>query len=202
MLDFVQSDLVDLDDEGKESIAQIAATLSAEANLVWRQDEVNRDRKAGTLAKGVEALQTTFTDYSCIECHKFHDVGEDSAPDLTGYGSYEWLYGFISDPTQERFYGEDGNDRMPAFAEHADSPELNRLSPHDIDMLVRWLRGDDRNLLLKLKKAASSATPETPAPGLATGSDLTETDIDETEGANTAPGATEAKTDPDANTGN
>ena len=35
----------------------------------------------------------------CASCHKFHEHGElGSAPDLTGYGSREWLIGMISNP--------------------------------------------------------------------------------------------------------
>jgi hypothetical protein len=62
--------------------------------------------------------------------------------------SADWLKGIISNPEHERFYGysEGENDRMPAFAKNAEDPEMNQLSPHDLDMLVRWLRHDDREL--------------------------------------------------------
>ena len=44
-------------------------------------------------------------------CHKFGEHGQlGLAPDLTGYGSYEWMMGFVSDPTHERFYRQE-NDR-------------------------------------------------------------------------------------------
>ena len=63
----------------------------------------------------------------CTNCHHFHDEGSlGSAPDLTGYGSREWLIGMISNPEHERFYG-DKNDRMPAFAA-GDNAEQHRLS--------------------------------------------------------------------------
>ena len=62
------------------------------------------------------------------------------APDLTGYASREWLTAFISNPADERFYG-DKNDRMPAFAPHPGDP-ANRLSPEDLAILVSWLRGE------------------------------------------------------------
>jgi hypothetical protein len=40
-----------------------------------------------------------------------------------------------------RFYGK-GNDRMPAFAKNADTDNGNTLTRKEIDLLVRWLRGD------------------------------------------------------------
>ena len=54
-------------------------------------------------------------------------------PDLTGYGSREWMIAFISDPSQERFYGEN-NDRMPSFLSEG------ILTPIEIGLLVDWLR--------------------------------------------------------------
>jgi ubiquinol-cytochrome c reductase cytochrome b subunit len=202
MLDFVQTELAELDDEGKETIAQIAAALSAEANLIWRHEEIARDRETGRLDKGVEALQAAIADQACTDCHKFHELGDEIGPDLTGYGSFEWLYGFISDPTQNRFYGEEGNDRMQKYAEHADDPALNLLSPHEIDMLVRWLRGDDRDLALKLemaKRAAASVAAADSAPE----TEDTETASGEADSTTTEPDANEAATNAaDAKAGN
>ncbi len=158
--DFVESELANLDDQGQKTLAQIAEALSAEANLVWRQDAIAQARASGDLAKGQAALEIAIDSQACTDCHKFHDLGDlGSAPDLTDYGSYDWLYGFIANPMHERFYNEDGNDRMPAFAEHEDNPSLNLLSEHDLDMLVRWLRGDDRDLELKLQQANATAAP-------------------------------------------
>ena len=81
-------------------------------------------------------------EFACVECHKFHGDGEvGSAPDLTGYASREWLTAFISNPADERFYG-DRNDRMPAFALHPNDPTANRISPQELAILVSWLRGE------------------------------------------------------------
>ena len=76
----------------------------------------------------------TFT--SLRSGHKFHDSGEDpTGPDLTGYGSRQWLIDFISNPAHERFYGK-RNDRMPAFGEE------KQLDPRAIGLIADWLRGD------------------------------------------------------------
>jgi hypothetical protein len=68
----------------------------------------------------------------------------------------------IKDPEHERLYGyeEGANDRMPAFS----TPEAQLLTDHEIEMLVRWLRQDDRDLKAKLQhrqkaRAASSPWP-------------------------------------------
>jgi ubiquinol-cytochrome c reductase cytochrome b subunit len=155
--DFVLAELADLSPEQQQQRTLIAAALSAEAKLAAQRDQDAQSARDGTLERGREAVGTAIKDQACTDCHKFHDAGElGSAPDLTGYGSYEWLRAFIADPAHERFYREDGNDRMPRFASNADNPQQNLLSDHDLDMLVRWLRGDDRNLAQKFATAGSA----------------------------------------------
>jgi len=72
----------------------------------------------------------------CGECHQFQQKDEEAtAPDLTGYGSKEWLTSFIKNPAHERFYGK-RNDRMPVFGEEG------RLEEHSLKLIVDWLRED------------------------------------------------------------
>ena len=124
-----------LSDEGKQQLTQLIATLSAEAKLAY-QSELDVSAAAdGTLEAGAELMSTALaatedaeSEYSCTDCHKFQDVGElGSAPDLTGYGSEEWLVEFISNADHERFYAGT-NDRMPLFAEDTEATENNLLS--------------------------------------------------------------------------
>ena len=61
-------------------------------------------------------------------------------PDLTCYGSREWLIGIISDPANRRFYGS-RNERMPAYAKTPERPEDNILTARQIEMLSEWLAG-------------------------------------------------------------
>ena len=56
-----------------------------------------------------------------------------SGPDLTGYGSREWLVAFISNPSHSRFYGT-RNDRMPAFGEE------KILTPQEVGLVTDWIR--------------------------------------------------------------
>lgn len=130
MVDFVNDTMASMDP--KETQAIVAA-LSAEAALPSQAAEDVRDAKL--IASGRKLIEST-----CTDCHKFRDTGElGNAPDLTGYGSPAWLADFIAHPAAQRFYGEH-NDRMPSFAVNADKAK-NRLSPQDLDLLVRWLRG-------------------------------------------------------------
>ena len=73
---------------------------------------------------------------NCTECHQFRRQDENAiAPDLTGYGSRDWLIAMITDPKHPRFYGR-RNDRMPAFVEQ------NILTKEQVALLADWLRGD------------------------------------------------------------
>jgi ubiquinol-cytochrome c reductase cytochrome b subunit len=141
MVEYVVDHLGEPDDDLRAAVV----TLSAEAELVSQRQQDALARQDGTIETGIIAIQDTL---GCTECHKFRDSGElgNGGPDLTGYFSTEWLTGFISDPNSERFYPDGNNDRMPAFAENPHDPSLNLLTPFEIEMLVRWLRGDDRLL--------------------------------------------------------
>ncbi|MBP87282.1 MAG: hypothetical protein CMJ64_11265 [Planctomycetaceae bacterium] len=139
MVGSVQDTLADLDDDGKASLAQLIAALSAEAMLSSQAALDEQARADGTIELGVAAMVEEF---ACIECHKIGDEGElGAAPDLTGYGSADWLRALISNPEHERFY-PDTNDRMPAFSASDGDSSRNLLTEHDLDLLIRWLRGD------------------------------------------------------------
>jgi ubiquinol-cytochrome c reductase cytochrome b subunit len=116
-----------------EQVRQIAAALSAEAQL---PAQAEADRRDTALIEAGRAFMATET-ARCTECHQFRKKDEEAtAPDLTGYGSREWLTGIISNPKHERFYGGK-NDRMPAFADE------KILTPQAIGMLADWLRSGE-----------------------------------------------------------
>lgn len=124
------------EDERREveaQLRQVAVALAAEAGRPdesLSMEDVRRGR----------ALMVE--EFACTDCHRLHDEGElGTAPDLTGYGSEEWIEQFIADPGQERFYGEN-NDRMPAFAAQPCDAADNVLTRAEIELLARWLRHD------------------------------------------------------------
>src|SRR5262249_39387842 len=81
----------------------------------------------------------------CAQCHRFRAAAPSEpgkAPDLTGYGSREWLTAFISNPSHQRFYPGKNNDRMPPFAADPNHPDRNLLTAEEIGYLVTWLRGE------------------------------------------------------------
>jgi ubiquinol-cytochrome c reductase cytochrome b subunit len=130
MYGFIKEHFADFEPEEKQ---QVILALSHEAALPSQADADVRDKTI------IEAGRAFITD-NCTECHTFHDHGTASGPDLTGYGSPEWLTGIISNPAHKRFYGKQ-NDRMPAFAESADAKK-NVLSEQELKLLVAWLRGE------------------------------------------------------------
>ncbi len=132
MVKFVKKDVAGFAPEQKEQLRKIIAALSAEAGLKSQRDLDQRD--AAVIAEGKTLIATEAM--RCTECHQFHKPDEDaSAPDLTGFGSRDWLVDFISNPAHTRFYGK-RNDRMPAFGED------KVLDDHAIGLIADWLRGD------------------------------------------------------------
>lgn len=71
----------------------------------------------------------------CILCHQLDHPevsgsGMALGPDLTGYGSREWLSGIIKDSSQPRFYGNQ-NSGMPKFS--------HRLRNQELQLLTGWI---------------------------------------------------------------
>jgi ubiquinol-cytochrome c reductase cytochrome b subunit len=127
MVKFVKKDAAEFT---QEQVKQIAAALSAEAQLPAQAEADQRD--AVLIADGRKFM--TSETGRCTECHQFRKNDPDAtAPDLTGYGSREWLIGLISNPKHERFYGTK-NDRMPAFGEE------KILDAQAIGLIADWLR--------------------------------------------------------------
>lgn len=132
MVRYVQRDVAEFDDTEREQLTKLIAALSAEAQLPAQADIDARD--AELIAEGRALYEDV--DVRCLECHNFHTDYEDAeAPDLTGYGSRDWLIDFIGNPEEARFYGE-RNDRMPAFLEDG------ILSRTEVELIVDWLRHD------------------------------------------------------------
>lgn len=132
MVEFVKDGLKDLRDEdsiGEEEYQKMVRILAAEATRDPSKEIPEDD-------------SVLLEDFTCTECHRFHKTGKlGSAPDLTGYGSREWLIGIISDPTHERFYGEN-NDRMPSYVKSPAEPDKNILTVQQAEIIADWLRGN------------------------------------------------------------
>jgi len=111
-------------------LEKVIAAVSAEAQLPDQRELDGRD--SALIEAGRMATRDTL---NCTDCHAFRKPDPDvTGPDLSGWGSREWLVGIIHDPTHERFYGK-SNDRMPRFG-----PE-GVLDPGNIGLLADWLRG-------------------------------------------------------------
>ena len=115
------------DEDEKKLVPKVAALLSDLAALPYQEKLSEEERESG--------FDVFFDELACIDCHDIEDEDEGTAPDLTGYGSREWLIAIVSNPEHDRFYGED-NDRMPSFGKD------NKLTDREIGLIVDWLRQD------------------------------------------------------------
>lgn len=132
MAKFVRKKFSQPTSDQKAQLAKVISAISGDAGLKsQKQLDTNNaeDIKLGAVLFKDEALR-------CSECHQFHSKDPDATgPDLTGYGSREWLIGIINNPKQDKYYG-DNNDRMPAFGEE------KILDAESIALLADWLRGE------------------------------------------------------------
>jgi ubiquinol-cytochrome c reductase cytochrome b subunit len=131
MANFIDDEFSDLDDATKEDLGKVIMALSAEAQLPTQAQADTRDAKL--IIEGRELMGSE--GFSCTDCHTFRRSGKPKAPDLTGYGSREWMMGILHDPGHDRFYGGK-NDRMPAFGKDG------KLTQEQIETIVNWLRGE------------------------------------------------------------
>lgn len=131
MCKFVKKDVAAYTPEQKEQLKKVIAAVSGEAKLKAQARDDQRD--AGIIAEGRALLKDAMR---CTDCHQFQVKDEEAtAPNLTGYGSREWLVKFLNNPRHADYYGE-RNDRMPAFG------EKQILSGEAIGLVADWLRGD------------------------------------------------------------
>jgi ubiquinol-cytochrome c reductase cytochrome b subunit len=130
MVRFVKKDAAEFT---QEQVRKMAIALSAEAQLPSQSADDQRD--AVIIEEGRALLASENS--RCTECHQFRKKDEDAtAPDLTGYGSREWLMGIISNPKHDRFYGR-RNDRMPAYGGEG------ILDARAIELIADWLRSTE-----------------------------------------------------------
>jgi len=130
-------------DKGEEALRGAAAFLHS---LGIDSDDEESPRPDPTLvSQGKELWEN-----KCMTCHLFEGDGDFlglGGPDLTGYGSQEWIVRQTADP--EAHYGE--LNEMPAFGD--------QLSEHDIEMVAAFLR------LQRTEKPVFPAEPPEPGKG-------------------------------------
>ena len=119
-------------DEEKELLPDIARLLADGAQLPY-EESLDEDTREKLLSLYYNDDLKFEDGRACIECHDIDSEDEGSAPDLTGYGSREWLIAFIENPEDKRFYGKK-NDRMPCYGRDG------KLKDEEIAILVDWIR--------------------------------------------------------------
>lgn len=118
-------------DEQRAELEYVMDWLSAEANLTRQQDV--EQAEAARIERGRDAVVSGFV--NCTDCHVVEGFGEQEGPELTGWGSRDWMLRMVHDPAHPTLYGED-NDRMPAFG----ADEI--LTERDMGLIVDWIRED------------------------------------------------------------
>jgi len=113
----------------RSEFENVILALSAQARLD-SQRELD-EKNATAISDGIELFGEE--GFDCTACHTLNRAGSASGPDLTGYGSREWLRGMIDNPAHPRFYGKK-NDKMPAFGRDA------LLTPRQIESLIDFIR--------------------------------------------------------------
>ena len=100
----------------------------------------------------------------CANCHKFGKEGGEQGPDLTGYGTADWLRLMVMAPDHFVRFGK--KNTMPAFRnlegpggevakfefsefynkkdDDKREPQVQHLSDVDREMIIRFLTGDMR----------------------------------------------------------
>jgi len=127
---FVKKTVAKYGVEEKNNLGKVIAAVSAEAQLDAQASIDKSD--AALIQEGRTLLQN---ETKCTDCHQFHKTDEEATgPDLTGYGSRQWLINFISNPEHPSFYGK-RNDRMPTFG------AKQILTDREIGLIADWLRG-------------------------------------------------------------
>jgi ubiquinol-cytochrome c reductase cytochrome b subunit len=120
---------------GPEQVAElglVVKALSAEAALPRQAAADSVDR--AEIEEGGRLMATERM--NCTRCHLFHGVNQElEGPQLTGWGSREWMLGMLQNPGHVSFYG-DSNDGMPAFGDDA------ILTEAQMGLIVDWLRQD------------------------------------------------------------
>lgn len=146
-----------------KEIAQEDADFDVIAKFLAQQSKPGNKRDEKLQKDGV----TLFADH-CGSCHRFAGEGGESGPDLTGYGSQEWLRLMIAAPNHPLRFGD--KNQMPAFRDFsgpggeirqlefdelyrktgedtdkkAPRVTVNKLSDVDREIIIRWLTRDNR----------------------------------------------------------
>jgi mono/diheme cytochrome c family protein len=131
MVKYVKEDVAKFNSKEQDQLRAVIKALSAEAKLPSQAQADAAD--AAEIAAGRKFIGDA--GLVCTDCHTFHGEKGKGGPDLTGYGSREWLTSIISNPAHPKLYGKD-NDRMPAFGDD------KLLTQEQIGLVADWLRGE------------------------------------------------------------
>jgi ubiquinol-cytochrome c reductase cytochrome b subunit len=75
-------------------------------------------------------------DRRCLGCHVLagHALGDQTAPDLTGYGTRHWVRGLLDDPRSEHFFG-----KVPGCDGMAEWKKTSKLKSEELDAVADFV---------------------------------------------------------------
>jgi len=163
MVDFVKDEVGGAGPEDRNELRKIVLALSAEAGLPAQREADRSD--AAAIEAGRKAMKESV--FECTQCHAWRGEkpslgGASRGPDLTGFGSRQWLIDFVRNPQHPRFYPGDKNDRMPLYGEQ------KILDERSIGLIVDWIRGDAEGPSRPAEPPVASAINPPPAIGATT----------------------------------
>ncbi|MBM4072590.1 MAG: cytochrome B6 [Planctomycetes bacterium] len=141
----------------KKKIAEQDADLDKVARFIAEQAKPKEKRDKTVLSEGVKSFSARKIHLRCQSCHTIGDDGGSQGPDLTDYGSQEWIRLMIMSPGHAKRYGD--KNTMPAFR-NLESPgaEVHEMLFREIDpkgvvvnmsdidreLIIRWMTRDHR----------------------------------------------------------
>jgi mono/diheme cytochrome c family protein len=162
MAEWVQQQKADAAKKGKDASAKLRKDFAKVATWLASHPRGRKwDDKPTELKEGFKA----FLGLNCTSCHRYEPKKEKDfdAPDLTGYGSEEWIRMMVMAPGHPRRYGD--NNAMPVFRDltgpqgefareeyaaaagkltEMHSIQFAQLSDVDRELIIRWLIKDYR----------------------------------------------------------
>ncbi len=120
--------------------------------------EAQRDKKLAEKAKNLFADDTLYGPGNCASCHTVGKSGGETAPNLTFYGSSEWIRGMLLAPGFKTRYGMYYGDHdklaglMPAFY-NPESPgayqAVRERNPGLPDNMMMQMSDTDRETVIR-----------------------------------------------------
>ena len=134
------------DPDFKKALAKWEAR--ANKSLVMAADGVPPEGALVMLRNHPETRRVWLFEQHCANCHRMGELGpaegEDTAPDLTGFGSASWIMRVLEEPDHDRMFGKTPfKGMMPSVTRPPADPEMAKeftaMKPEDLHAIAEFL---------------------------------------------------------------